>query len=593
MNNTESKRLMKIPGIRNKFFFVLIAVSLAGLPGRAFSLHGQASGAGDERVFVHTNKPAYVAGEMLRFRVFTFDNRTRNISLKSRIMYFVLTDYKGNTALQWRINLKKKDNSGSCKLPSDLPGGVYTLTAYTSRMRNDPYETLGSENILVSSLSHEFPDTLYIPLLKRQEAFSQAFPESKPDILVETKSEYHPGDTAETVITLNKELTGDTASVSVSVNLSVPLVKIMINDSLLKLKRYSGGKEGSGGELSGSDFPLEDRSYMLTGTLKSRTTNAPISGGRIILAVIDSLFPHIRYSRTDSTGRFHFYLDRWFDNREIILQNGGTAVEGGVVWEIDRKKLAVLRSPYIPYTVHQEESNSVATLNESRLVESVYGEKVPALPAEAIPPGTNYFGPPDMSVKPADYSDLVNLKEISENILPGVRFGSKGTTFAIQVFNVRTGQWPESKLILLNGVPFYDMNYIATLGTKDIRRIEVIGGNYLLGDLTLEGLVSIYTNDHKIPESYLKNRSFIFQNTVVPSDEPAKSIVADRADAVTSHDPDFRVNLLWDPAREITGGQKLVIRFPVSLITGTYDIAVNGLTRKGTVLSGKTSFEVK
>ena len=584
---------MKFTGIRNKILFFLIIVFLAGLPDGAFSLTGQGAGTGDEKVFVHTNKPVYVAGEMLRFRVFTFNNKANTICLTSRILYFVLTDYKGNTALQWRINLNKENNTGSCKLPSDLPGGVYTLTAYTSRMRNDSYETLNSENIVISSLSHEFPDTLYIPVLNRREAFSQAFPETEPDLSVETKSEYHCGDTAETVISLNKDLTGDTASVSVSVYLSVPLLKATINDSLLKLKKYYAGKPGIDNGLPGKVYPVEDRGYILTGILKSRSSNMPIAGGRIILAVIDSLFPHIRYSRTDSTGRFLFYLDRWFDNRELILQNGGAAVEGGIVWEIDRKKLIVAGRPYIPYTVNQSEINSVTTLNESRMIESVYGAKAPAGLAEAIPPGTDYFGPPDMSVKPADYSDLVNLKEITENILPGVRFGGKGNTFTIQVYNVRTGQWPESNMILLNGVPFYDMNFIATLGTKDIRRIDVIGGNYLLGDLTLEGIVSIYTNDHKLPESYLKNRSFIFQNTVVPSEKPATGIFADSENAVTSHDPDFRVNLVWDPAREIAGDQRVVIRFPVSLITGTYDIVVNGLTRKGSVLSGKTSFEVK
>jgi hypothetical protein len=593
MNNPETKKLMKFTGIRNKILFLFIVASLSGITGGAFSLNGQATGIGDEKVFVQINKPVYVAGEMLRYRIFTFNKKSNDPYLASRILYFVLTDYKGNTALQWRINLKKENNFGSFRLPAELQGGVYTLTAYTSRMRNDPAETLHSQNIIVSSLSHDFPDTLYIPVLNRQEAFSQAFQETKQDLRVETGSNYNAGDTAEAVISLNKELTGDTASISISVYLSVPLANTLINDSLLHLKRNNTGKAGSGSGLSGQAYPVEDKSFMLSGTLKSRISNAPIIGGSIILAVIDSLFPHIRYSRTDSTGRFIFYLDRWFDNKELILQNGGVAVEGGVVWEIDTKKLTVAGRPYIPYTVRHSEINSVTTLNESRLIESVYGTQFPAGSAEVIPPGTNYFGPPDMLVIPGDYSEMVNFKEIIENILQGTRFVGRSNTYAIQVYNVGTGQWPESNIILLNGVPFYDMNFVATLGTKDISRIEVISGNYLLGDLTMEGLVSIYTYDHKIPESYLKNRSFIFQNTVVPSDKLASRIVADRAGNVVSHDPDFRVNLLWDPAREITGDQKLVIRFPVSLITGTYDIIVNGLTHKGSVLSGKTSFEVK
>jgi hypothetical protein len=593
MNNTVIKRLMRFTGNRNKVLFLFIIVPLFAIPGGAFSLKGQATGIGDEKVFVHTNKPVYVAGEMLQYRIFTYNKKSNNPYLASRILYLVLMDYKGNTALQWRINLKKENNHGSCKLPAELPGGVYTLTAYTSRMRNDPFENLYSQNIIISSLSHEFPDTLYIPVLNRQEAFRQVFQETNQELSVETGSNYNAGDTAETVISLNKGLTDDTASLSISVYLSVPLANTLINDSLLQLKINNTGKAGSGSGLSGQAYPVEDKSYMLSGTIKNRISNAPVVGGSIILAVIDSLFPHIRFSRTDSTGRFIFYLDRWFDNKELILQNAGASVEGGIVWEIDRKKLTAACRSYIPYAVDHSEIISVTMLNESRLVESVYRAQVPVGSAEVILPGTNYFGPPDMLVKPGDYSELVNLKEITENILPGVRFVGSSNTYSIQVYNVRTGQWPESNMILLNGVPFYDMNFIATLGNKAISRIEVIGGNYLLGDLTLEGLVSIYTHDHKIPEAYLKNKSFIFQNTVVPSDKPATSIVADRASAVTSHDPDFRVNLLWDPVRQITGSQKLVIRFPVSLITGTYDIVVNGLTHKGSVLSGKTSFEVK
>jgi hypothetical protein len=584
---------MMLKGIRNKILFLFTVITLSGIPGRALSLNGQAEGTGDEEVFVHTSKPVYVAGEMLRYRVYTFNKKSNTPWLTSRILYFVLTDYKGNVALQWRINLNMGNNSGSCRLPADLKAGVYTLAAYTSQMRNDSYETLNSQNIIISSLSHEFPDTLYIPDLNRQEAFSKDFQGNSRDLSVETRPFYNAGDSAETIISLNKELPGDTASVSVSVFLSLPFANTLMNDSLRQFKRYFTGKGNAGYRFSGQAFPVENKNYILSGTLKSRSGNEPIKGGRIILAVIDSLFPHIRYSRTDSSGRFVFYLDKWFDNREIILQRAGDVIEGGLVWEIDRKELTGAGRPYIPYTMTQTEINSVTTLNESRLIESVYNVQAPVIQPEVIPPGANYFSPPDMMIRPGDYSDLVNFREITENILQGVRFVSRGNTFAVEVFNEKTGQWPESDMILMNGVPFYDMNYIATLGTKDISRLEVIKGNYMLGDLTLEGLVSIYTNDRRIPQNYLKNRTFIIQNSVVSSDKPGVQIIPEIRSTRISHDPDFRVSLLWEPAREIAGDQKLVLRFPVSLISGTYDVIVNGITQHGIVLSGKTSFEVK
>jgi hypothetical protein len=586
-------RSMNFNGIRNKVVFLFIVAYLAAVPGGTFLLNGQVAGNGEEKVLIHINKPVYVAGEMLRYRIYTFNKESGKAWLPSKMLYLVLTDHHGNIAVQWRMNLNKEGNSGSYKLPMDLQGGVYTLTAYTSSMRNDPYEMLHSQNIIISSLSHEFPDTLYIPVLDHREAFNQAFRENNLNISVETNRIYNTGDTAETVISLKKELPGDTACFSISVYLSLPLANTILNDSLMQLERINARVAGAPAGLSTRFYPVENKGYILSGTLTGKSGNAPVAGGRIILSVIDSLFPHARISRTDSNGHFTFYLDKWFDNKELILQKAGTAVEGGVVWEIDRKKLASPGSPYIPLAVRQSEVNAVTTLNESRLIESVYGSQVPPEPAIVIPPGTNYFGPPDMTVKPGDFSDLVNFKEITENILPGVRLVGRNNTYALQIFNVRTGQWPESNMVLLNGVPFNDMNFVSTLGTKDISRIEVITGNYLLGDLTLGGLVSIYTHNHKIPESYLKNRTFIFQNAVVPSDKSNVPIATYRTGNGETHNPDFRVNLLWDPEREITGDQKLVIRFPVSLITGTYDIVVNGLTHKGTVLCGKTSFEVK
>ena len=196
---------------------------LFAIPGGTFSVKGQATGIGDEKVFVHTNKVVYVAGEMLQYRIFTFNKKSNNPYLASRILYFVLTDYKGNTALQWRINLNKENNFGSCKLPAELPGGVYTLTAYTSRMRNHPSENLYSQNIIISSLSHEFPDTLYIPVLNRQELFSRVFQETNQDISVEIGSKYNAGDTAETVISMNKGFAGDTAH---SFYFSVPVCAV-------------------------------------------------------------------------------------------------------------------------------------------------------------------------------------------------------------------------------------------------------------------------------------------------------------------------------------------------------------------------------
>jgi hypothetical protein len=148
-------------------------------------------------------------------------------------------------------------------------------------------------------------------------------------------------------------------------------------------------------------------------------------------------------------------------------------------------------------------------------------------------------------------------------------------------------------MIFLNGVPFYDLNYVATLGTKDIRRIEVISANYLLGEMTLPGLVSIYIRDKRVPASYLKSHSCIFQNTVIPVSNTAGTMPAGSTGSFAGRYPDFRRTLCWDPDMTITAGEKMVLRFKTSRLTGSYRLVVNGMTRKGNLVNATTSFEVK
>jgi hypothetical protein len=116
--------------------------------------------------------------------------------------------------------------------------------------------------------------------------------------------------------------------------------------------------------------------------------------------------------------------------------------------------------------------------------------------------------------------------------------------------------------------------------------------NFFLGDLTLPGLVSIYTYDRKVADNYLKNNTLRYENTVI-TDGSAGGFVAEEPGYVFSdHYPDFRHTLLWKPDVQVTGSENLVIEFPVSKLSGTYQINVRGLTSLGYPLSTTATFEV-
>ena len=225
-----------------------------------------------------------------------------------------------------------------------------------------------------------------------------------------------------------------------------------------------------------------------------------------------------------------------------------------------------------------DEITFLSSANNIRLIEAVYANQSLKNKTKSVVNSFNYFSPPDMLIYPGDYSDLVNFKEIVENILPIVKFAMHNNEYVLQILNSKSGVWVESKTILLNGVPFTDLSYVATLGTKDIRRIEIINSNFFIGELTRPVLLSIYTNDNKVPELYLKNFTIPYKNTVITNGMAGEIDTHDSARISKEHSPDFKNTLFWKPDARISNRRNLIIEFPASMLTGMFTVKVQGLT---------------
>jgi hypothetical protein len=337
---------------------------------------------------------------------------------------------------------------------------------------------------------------------------------------------------------------------------------------------------------------MEDKGFILTGSVKRRTDKAPLIAGELLLSVIDSTAPSILYARTDSAGKFLFYLSRRYDNTELILQLGDPSKSREYTCELDKKTIVASPRATVPYSLQPDKEAFLSTVKNIRLIDAIYMDQRMGNKPETYPTGVNYFSPPDAVIYPAEYADMVNFKEMADNILPVVKFTLRNNVFYLQLLKTESSLWEEVNMVLLNGVPFTDLAYISTLGTKDIKRIEVITSTFLLGDLTFPGLISIYTHDNKIPATYLKGNAVTFQNAVMPigtGSETAK----EGTDISGAHYPDFRNTLYWKPDIVLTPRAPLVVEFPVSRLTGTFIVKVQGIISGGIPVSAETSFEVK
>jgi hypothetical protein len=91
---------------------------------------------GVEKVYVHLDKPYYVAGETLWLKAYIRDAASLQATERSDVVYVDLTDASGKPAKQLTLKATRGQAAGDIALPDSLPGGKYRLTAYTSWMRN-------------------------------------------------------------------------------------------------------------------------------------------------------------------------------------------------------------------------------------------------------------------------------------------------------------------------------------------------------------------------------------------------------------------------------------------------------------------------
>ncbi len=107
-----------------------------------------------ERIYVHTDRELYLAGEILWFKLYNV-NTASNTSIDfSKVAYVEIIDKNQKPVLQAKIAIDKGSGSGSLYLPVSLSSGNYQFRAYTSWMKNFGPDFYFEKNIrLVNTLA--------------------------------------------------------------------------------------------------------------------------------------------------------------------------------------------------------------------------------------------------------------------------------------------------------------------------------------------------------------------------------------------------------------------------------------------------------
>ena len=116
-----------------------------------------------EKIFLHTDKPYYMAGDTLWFRAHVVDASTHAPADASRYVYvdFRCVDKPpvgtaAPAAQHYRILERDDIYAGYIPLPMTLESGNYELTAYTHFMRNLPHDYFFRQSVYVSAYGQRY-----------------------------------------------------------------------------------------------------------------------------------------------------------------------------------------------------------------------------------------------------------------------------------------------------------------------------------------------------------------------------------------------------------------------------------------------------
>ena len=533
-----------------------------------------------ERVYVHTDKDCYVAGEdiLLKLYVINTDFQPSNLS---KVGYVEICDTE-KPRIQLKLALEKGSGAGKIKIPTDLPSGIYRLSGYTRYMRNEGSTVFFNKSIAIVNAQQQMSDPKrFEPVEKYDDITSEGNKEqpvvNEQDLLVKTdQNEY--GNRRKALLSLDN-IPDNTADlvISVSRNDSIAGVPEMNRQEWLKQVTQLF-------PFSGQWLP-EYEGHIITGQVVPEPKERLLSN----LSFTGNDIRYFRGQDNPQKGTVNFYTAGIYGKQQIVTSVVSSVYEK-VPYRID------LLSPFC-----ESLPDSLPVLqiypNEKQLLERYIGVQIKektendSINNSIQPSGYCTLQP----VKTYDLDQYTRFGSVSETILEFItrlrvtRAGGKRT---ISAFLDEENRFSLRTLVLLDGIPVYNHEDILQYNPMYIKTIAIYEGRYTFNGEDFEGIVSFITREGDLPFFQLSAGSQLFNYDCpqLPSSFENPDYSSD--ELRNSRKPDFRHTLYWNPFVEFTKGQPVRLSFYTSDLCGEFKVNVEGITTDGKMIHGTFLFRV-
>ncbi len=537
-----------------------------------------------EKIYISTDREIYITGEQVWLKVYDMNGLTNSPAGISKVVYFELLDGSDNPVNQLKIRIGETPGAATFRLSDTLRSGNYLIRGYTNWMLNYPEDLFYYKTITIINPFKNISDLI----TKSSDKVSNSSSYAQEDKSLPYNN------VVENQIKIKAKLQADVYSLRDEVKLDITVSDLSGNPveadlSVSVVKSFLAGNREVNftndfdylSETTPSYLP-ELEGQLISGIIKNKVTYEPLKNTDLSLSFVGKN-ARCQFGKTNDKGEFIFVVKEQYGQRELVIQPLYPEPDGSYV-ELNQPFCSTFIG-FKPGTFNLDSSKTESLNNAiiSMQINNIYEpfrEKTKESPGDS---GLlNFYGNPTRTIMLSDYIELKDIREVVKEILPEVIVVRRNKGYGLKIINSYPAMPFENQaLILVDGVPVYDIENLLKVSSKDLERIDIINTRYFYNNYVFDGILSFFTKKGNLSAFEFDNSVYrqVFEGYQLRDSFYSPDYSTDTLKK--SHIPDFRNTLLWMPDLKATKKAGSAIHFFTSDEKCKYSIMIEGMTRDG------------
>jgi hypothetical protein len=338
-------------------------------------------------------------------------------------------------------------------------------------------------------------------------------------------------------------------------------------------------------------FLPEHEGHIITGKISPKITGLPDTGINVYLSVPGKNFKFAN-STSYTRGYIRFNVGKFYGSHEIIAQTNAA----------DSNYRVFIDNPFsdnYPETEIQPLSLQPGLTDEillrsigAQAENSYQPEKKENFVLPLLYDTTGFAGIPSKRYYLDDYTRFPTMEEVMREYVKEVHVRKREKNFHYEVFNEPViSYFDEDPLVLIDGVPVFDINKMIDVDPLKIKKIDVTAARFFMGGKQYDGIVSYSTYGDDLDGYKLDPNSLVIEYEGLQLKREFYSPQYETDRQVSGRIPDYRNVLYWSPdLKTKTGTQD--ISFYTSDVPGKYIILIQGISGQGLAGYATATFTV-